>query len=188
MLFGCKTWTTPRYDAARSRAMSAPLCLQAIRWRLIRSPAGQQRQLVLQILIGHDILGCEDHSKPSLIATLVHLGDTALTTQLLQVISVMASDHKGRAYLVAADSTVIQDLFGILSTMPVAAMHRKEGTDGQQLVDCILEVTRRMRQPAGQCTALISSCFMLGVCVCKLWRSQHRRRTSGKCIIQGMRS
>lgn len=101
--------------------------VQAIRWRLIRSPVGQQRQLVLQILISHDIFGLESAGQGSLVAGLVGLNDTTVTTEALRLISVMASDHKGREYLLSSDGAVILDLFKILSTMPGTSTHRKEG-------------------------------------------------------------
>lgn len=106
--------------------------VQAIRWRLIRSPVGQQRQLVLQILISHNIFEYGSVGQDSLIAGLIGLNDTAVTTELLRLISVMASDHKGREYLLRPGSAIILDLFKILSatvlsTMAGTSIHRKEG-------------------------------------------------------------
>lgn len=103
--------------------------LQAIRWRLIRSPVGQQRQMVLQILISHDIFGCLKETTDCVIPRLIRLSSTTLTTELLRLLSVIASDHKGREYLLSPGSTVIPDLFSILSTMPGSSVHRKEGVE-----------------------------------------------------------
>lgn len=103
------------------------MLFQAIRWRLIRSPVGRQRQLVLQLLIDHDIFGCKTKRQPSFMASLIQSNDPVLTIEHLRLISVMASDHKGREYLLGPDSAAIQDLFNILSTLPGTTIHRKEG-------------------------------------------------------------
>lgn len=88
---------------------------------------GRQRQLVLQLLIDHDIFGCKIKRQPSFMASLIQLNDPVLTIEHLRLISVMASDHKGREYLLGPDSAAIEDLFNILSTLPGTAIHRKEG-------------------------------------------------------------
>jgi hypothetical protein len=102
-----------------------------VRWRLIRSPAGTERQREILILASHDILGLSGGEQPmqsNVVSLLVGQNDLSVVTELVRLVSVMSSDHHGREYLLKNGITVINALYKVLESTPGAAIHRKEGT------------------------------------------------------------
>jgi hypothetical protein len=102
--------------------------LQAVRWRLIKSPVGPERQAVLAQLAQHDLLDCKGlQNGPTLLSSLATTNDSGVMFELVRLISVMASDHAGRAYLLQPQSSVIPELQRILVSTPGTVLHKKEG-------------------------------------------------------------
>jgi hypothetical protein len=109
--------------------------MQAVRWRIIKSPVGLDRQSILALFAQHDILDCASPAaRHSLVSTLASTKDTGLMMELVRLMSVLASDSAGRAYLLLSQSTVITELHKILICAPREMVHRhiKEGMSRQQ--------------------------------------------------------
>jgi hypothetical protein len=102
--------------------------VQAVRWRLIKSRVGFDRRLVLSDILDYDILNCSaSDNGPCVISALAHQKDTAVTEELVRLLSVMASDSLGRAYLLLPHSTAVNVLYTLLTETPGAKLRRKEG-------------------------------------------------------------
>lgn len=103
--------------------------MQAIRWRLIKSPVGFDRHAILAMFAQLDVLDCNAPTEqPGLLSTLASTNDVGLMMELVRLVSVLASDSAGRAYLLQSQSTdVISELHKILISAPSAMLHIKEG-------------------------------------------------------------
>lgn len=76
----------------------------------------------------HDILDCSKATAQSgLVSTLASTNDVGLMMELVRLMSVLASDSAGRAYLLQSQSMVIAELHKILIAAPSAMLHVKEG-------------------------------------------------------------
>ena len=102
--------------------------VQAIRWRLIKSPVGAERHSILALFAQHDVLDCKSSGAESgLVNTLASTNDVVLMMELVRLMSVLASDSAGRAYLLQSQGSVISELHKILISAPSAMLHIKEG-------------------------------------------------------------
>jgi hypothetical protein len=104
--------------------------VKAVRWRIIKSPVGLDRQSILALFAQHDVLDCNaPTATPSLVSTLASTNDIGLMIELVRLMSVLASDAAGRAYLLQSQSIVIAELYKILICAPSAMLHKhvKEG-------------------------------------------------------------
>ncbi|XP_004577260.2 lisH domain-containing protein ARMC9 [Ochotona princeps] len=72
--------------------------LQALRWRLTTSHAGEQRETVLQAYISNDLLDCHSHSQRSVLQ-LLNSKSEAVRQYMARLINAFASLAEGRLYL-----------------------------------------------------------------------------------------
>ena len=100
---------------------------QATRWRLIKSPPGAYRRQVLASITDADVLGCNHSSDTCIVSALLAAQHPAATSELVRLLSAMASDSAGRSYLMQPGSRVVPELFQLLKTTPQARVRRLTG-------------------------------------------------------------
>lgn len=97
---------------------------------------------MLALFAQHDVLDCGARSaQPSLVSSLASTNDIGLMMELVRLMSVLASDSSGRAYLLQSHSLAITELHKILISAPSAMLHIKEGKFSG-FTGCLLEPTR----------------------------------------------
>jgi hypothetical protein len=109
----------PPADAAR--------LLQAVRWRLIKSPPGAYRRQVLADLAAADVLSCGSGVATGAAAPLLELHDDGVSSELVRLLSALASDSAGRAHLLQPGSGIVASLFGLLQATPERKIRRRTG-------------------------------------------------------------
>ena len=83
---------------------------------------------MLTLFAQHDVLDCKSSATdPGLVSTLASTNDVGLMMEFVRLMSVLASDSTGRAYLLQSQSSVISELHKILISAPSAMLHVKEG-------------------------------------------------------------
>ena len=100
---------------------------QATRWRLIKSPPGAYRRQVLASITDADVLRCSHSSEMCIVSALLAAQHSAATSELVRLLSAMASDSAGRSYLMQPGSRVVPELFQLLKTTPQARVRRLTG-------------------------------------------------------------
>lgn len=101
--------------------------MQATRWRLIKSPPGAYRRQVLACLTEADLLRCGDSHDSGVISVLLAAKHPSATSELVRLLSAMASDSAGRTYLMQPGSRVVPELFQLLKETPQARVRRLTG-------------------------------------------------------------
>jgi hypothetical protein len=108
--------------------------MQAIRWRLIKSPPGAYRRQALTSLTDADVLCCADTHEASLVKSLLAHKHSGVTSELVRLLSAMASDSGGRTYLMQPGSHVVPELFQLLKQTPETRVRRLTGASCQVLL------------------------------------------------------
>ena len=92
----------------------------------MRSPAGLERRKVLADLLSHDVLALGG-AEPPVTTALLAQSDPAVTSELVRLVSALASDSHGRAYLLRRGSPVLAELFEVLVATPQAKVNKRHG-------------------------------------------------------------
>jgi hypothetical protein len=112
--------------AAENRPEDAALLLQALRWRVIKTPAGKARRRALQSYLNGDVLGCTDSARGKEdrggnLCTLLSGGSggshSLVVEQWARLVNCAASECSGRTYLLQHQS-LVSTLCGILKREP----------------------------------------------------------------------
>lgn len=111
----------------RTPARAATQCMQAARWRLIKSPVGVYRRQILSAMCDADLLGCASASHASRALTLLRVEHAQLQSELLRLVSTLASDAIGRAYLLGNARHLIVAVFNVLQAAPMAKVKARAG-------------------------------------------------------------
>lgn len=107
-------WAALDYSLIRSALLSADanpevaaLLLQALRWRVVKTPAGRARRSALQSYINADVLGCGNRDgKNDLCMALSGCGSALVVEQWARFVNCAASECSGRSYLLQQDGLV----------------------------------------------------------------------------------
>lgn len=104
--------------------------VQAARWRLIKSPPGPPRRQVLSELIGQDVLGLlsSGQSEDS-VCSLLAQSSSDVTTEMVSLLSAIASDSSGRCYILGASAALLPALFRVLQEAPQTKLGPQKGVD-----------------------------------------------------------
>jgi hypothetical protein len=92
-------------DLTRGSPMTQAAVLQALRWRLVKSPPGRLRRRTLATYIQSDLLGCA--SDQSLIPSLAQSPESVVSEQWARLVNCAASECAGRTYLLRQDGLVL---------------------------------------------------------------------------------
>mmetsp|Transcript_25630 Transcript_25630/g.71669 ORF Transcript_25630/g.71669 Transcript_25630/m.71669 type:complete len:917 (-) Transcript_25630:266-3016(-) len=91
--------------------------LQALRWRITKSPAGYDRLRVVLTFVERDVLNCAG-SGPSLIQSIADRCNGPAAEELTRLINCMASRASGRAYLLLPNGRTVENLVQLLTAIP----------------------------------------------------------------------
>ena len=100
--------------------------LQALRWRISKSPAGNDRLRVVMTFVEQDVLRCSGssfsssrHGAPaSLVEAMADRTDGPVAEELARLVNCMASTAAGRAYLLQPGSGTVATLVQLLTAIP----------------------------------------------------------------------
>eukprot|EP00873_Tetraselmis_striata_P006543 jgi/Tetstr1/426807/TSEL_017022.t1 len=113
------------YGAVRRDLMKADndtvaTLLQALRWRISKSPAGNDRLRVILTLVERDVLLCTDPPRggASAVVAVAQRCDGPASEELARLLSCMASTAAGRAYLLQPGAGAVATLVQLLTAIP----------------------------------------------------------------------
>ncbi len=75
------------------------LLLQALRWRLTKSPPGEQREKILESFISNDLFSIKLDGDKNMMIQLLKCEDEAVKQYIARILNAFASLNKGRSYL-----------------------------------------------------------------------------------------
>lgn len=107
--------------ASETRPEDAALLMQALRWRVTKTPAGKPRRRALQTYINGDVLGCTASARgeggDNLCSKLSGSASPLVIEQWARLVNCAASECSGRTYLLQ-HRDLVQMLCGILKREP----------------------------------------------------------------------
>ena len=84
-----------KYDLSHGADRRKAFILQALRWRLTKAPAGEQRDKALEAFIANDILNCKSDAPKNNIFGLLKSDNEAVRQYMARFLNTLASLNKG---------------------------------------------------------------------------------------------